>query len=84
MSEKRKPSTFPLPASAWLIPVLLIVGWGPLFIADLVSTDVGSGFGGASGKSGAGFGMAWGLSATLFCMLGGTSILHLLAIVRVA
>jgi len=59
MFEDREPWIFPHPASAWWVPVLLIAGWGPLFIADLLYPG--------DWKVGEGFGMPWGMAVALPC-----------------
>ena len=59
MFEDRDPSIFPHPASAWWIPVLLIVGWLPLYLADFLYSH--------NWKVGEGFGMAWGMAVALPC-----------------
>src|SRR5260370_32909524 len=62
-------SIFPHPASALWAPALLIVGWSPLFVGDLLYPPRGDGFG-------MGFAMAWGLDVMLPCtVLAAVSIL---------
>jgi hypothetical protein len=65
MFEDREPSTFPQFSSAWWIPILLAVGWGPLFADDLIYGNVSN-----SGMNpGMGFAMAWGMGVALPCTL---------------
>ena len=52
-------SIFPHPASAWWIPLLLVVGWGPLEVASLLYPH--------DWKVGEGFGMAWGMAVAVPC-----------------
>jgi hypothetical protein len=59
MFNDREPSIFPHPASAWWVPVLLGVGWGPLFVADLLYPQ--------NWKVAEGFGMGWGIGIALPC-----------------
>jgi len=49
-------SIFPHPASAWWIPVLIAVGWGPIEFCDI--------FGVGSAEE---FGMPWGMGVALPC-----------------
>jgi hypothetical protein len=44
---------FPHPTSAWWIPILLALGWGPLSVADLFYPQ--------DWKVAEGFGMGWGM-----------------------
>lgn len=60
MFEDREQSIFPHPISAWWIPVLLVFGWAPPFVADFIET--GRGAGGF-------FEMAWGMGITPPCTL---------------
>jgi hypothetical protein len=59
MFEDREPSIFPNPASAWWIPVLVAIGWGPLFMAGF--------FLNSNRSDAASFGMAWGMAITFPC-----------------
>jgi hypothetical protein len=57
MFEDREPSIFPHPASAWWIPVLLAVGWAPLYLVDFIH----------NGELRKGFAMLWGVGITIPC-----------------
>ena len=70
MFRDREPSIFPHPASAWWVPVLLAVGWGPLLVADLLYPQ--------SWQAGEGFGMPWGMAVALPC----TALCALSAVVQ--
>jgi hypothetical protein len=61
MFEDREPSIFPHAASAWWIPILLALGWGPLYIADILYSQ--------DGQVTEGFGMPWGMAVALPCTL---------------
>jgi hypothetical protein len=39
MFEDRGPSIFPRAASAWWIPILLVIGWGSLSLVDIFHLD---------------------------------------------
>jgi hypothetical protein len=54
MFEDREPSIFPHPISAWWIPVLLLLGWGPLAISILLYPN--------NWSVAEGFGMVWGIA----------------------
>jgi hypothetical protein len=58
MFEDRHHSIFPHPASAWWIPILLAVGWIPLYIADFLTKP-------GDWATGENFGMAWGMGIAL-------------------
>jgi hypothetical protein len=63
MFEDRGPSIFPHPASAWWVPILLVVGWGPLFALDIIYPDPAH----IPINAGEGFAMPWGMGITLPC-----------------
>jgi hypothetical protein len=54
MFENREPSIFPHPASARWIPVLLVLGWAPLWLSDILGVG-----------SAEGFAMPWGIGVTI-------------------
>ena len=56
MFEDRGPSIFPHPASAWWIPILLALGWGPLYLMDLFMS-----------RENWGPAMAWGMAVAVPC-----------------
>ena len=58
MFEDREPSIFPHPVSAWWVPIVLVIGWGPLFVADLIYPGAGMGFG-----------MGWGMAVAFPCTI---------------
>lgn len=59
MFRDRGPSIFPRPASAWWIPILLLIGWGPLYILDLVQFR--------DWNMAEGFSMPWGMAVAFPC-----------------
>jgi hypothetical protein len=59
--EDRGRSIFPHPASAWWIPILFGVGWGPSYVADLLYPG--------NWEVGEGFGMGWGMAIAAPCSL---------------
>jgi len=67
MFEDRGPSIFPHPLSAWWIPILLVIGWGPLYVADFIyRRNLGEGMG---------FGMGWGMGVAFpFSILAALSV----------
>jgi hypothetical protein len=68
MFEDRGQSIFPHFLSAWWIPILLVIGWGPLFVADFIYRR--------NPGEGLGFEEGWGMAIALpFLLLAGLSVL---------
>jgi len=63
MFEDRGPSIFPHPASAWWVPILIVLGPGLLLILDIIYPDPAH----ASADLAEDFGMPWGAGIALPC-----------------
>jgi hypothetical protein len=59
MFEDREPSIFPHALSAWWIPILAALGWGPLYITGILYPN--------DWKVAENFGMAWGMAVAFPC-----------------